>query len=84
MRDLVISKGIVPPLVALAKTEHAPAFLRNVAWTLSNLCRTKNPAPPTEATRQCLPALSRLINNSDMEIVCKSKQNILIAILKRN
>lgn len=73
MRDMVISKGIVQPLVALARNDGSPTFLRNVAWTLSNLCRTKNPAPPPEATRQCLPALAKLIMNTDMEIVCKNK-----------
>lgn len=44
-------------------------FLRNVAWTLSNLCRAKSPPPPQEATRMCLPALARLIKLNDMEVV---------------
>jgi len=69
MRDLVISKGIVPPLVALARTEKSDNFLRNVAWTLSNLCRSKNPSPPQDATRLCLPALAKLINTEDAEII---------------
>ncbi|CAL8090285.1 unnamed protein product [Orchesella dallaii] len=69
LRDHVITKGIVPPLVALAKTQNSASFLRNVAWTLSNLCRAKSPPPPQDATKMCLPALGRLIKMTDMEVV---------------
>lgn len=65
----MIGKGIVPPLVALAKSTNSASFLRNVAWTLSNLCRAKSPPPPPEATKLCLPALARLIKMGDMEVV---------------
>jgi importin subunit alpha-2 len=69
LRDMLISKGIVPPLVSLAKSPGSHTFLRNIAWTMSNLCRNKQPSPPMAAVRQMLPALSRLINMEDVEII---------------
>jgi len=47
-----------------------PAFLRTLAWTFSNICRGKTPPPPVEAYRMCLPALTRLIKEDDLEVVC--------------
>lgn len=68
-RDLVIDSGCVRPLLGLIKDDVNITFLRNVTWTLSNLCRNKNPPPDLAKIIDILPVLAQLINHEDEEIV---------------
>ncbi|XP_064393746.1 importin subunit alpha-3-like [Halichondria panicea] len=67
-RDYVISEGIIEPLLSFVHANTAIPFLRNVAWTLSNLCRNKNPPPPFESVCKTLPALVHLVQHEDLAV----------------
>ncbi|XP_071509176.1 importin subunit alpha-5-like [Diadema antillarum] len=69
MRDVVTRNGIIEPLLQLINPTTPVPFLRNVTWTLSNLCRNKSPPPSDEVVDRVLPVLQSLIHHCDKEIV---------------
>jgi importin subunit alpha-2 len=69
LRDQVTEAGAVAQLMILVDTiDHLP-MLRNITWTISNLCRNKDPAPNVEVIRQLLPTLRKLLSSEDKDIV---------------
>lgn len=68
-RDYVLRHGAMAPLLALLGESHKIGLIRNAAWTLSNLCRGKTPAPMWDAVAPALPILGKLICATDEEIL---------------
>ena len=69
LRDYVIGLGVVQPLLSFINPEIPISFLRNVTWVVVNLCRNKDPPPPTQTISEILPALNMLIHHSDINIL---------------
>ncbi|XP_051155864.1 importin subunit alpha [Leptopilina boulardi] len=68
-RDQVLSQGAMQLLIGLIKPTINVTFARNIVWTISNLCRNKNPAPPFESVKVALPMLKNLLTNTDKDIL---------------
>lgn len=69
LRDFVIQHGVVKPLLSFINGNTAITFLRNVTWVIVNLCRNKEPPPPINTILDLLPALTALIDHTDVNIL---------------
>ncbi|WFC93592.1 Importin alpha subunit (Karyopherin alpha subunit) (Serine-rich RNA polymerase I suppressor protein) [Malassezia brasiliensis] len=68
-RDYVLQQGAMRSLLELLSEDHKVSMLRNATWTLSNLCRGKNPQPSWELVAPALPTLTKLVYAMDDEIL---------------
>lgn len=72
-RDYLLNSGIMRPLLHLLReSEQNITLTRNAVWTLSNLCRGKQPAADFNKVKDSLPVLAKLLTHSDPEVLSDS------------
>lgn len=72
-RDYLLSSGIMRPLLHLLReSEQNITLTRNAVWTLSNLCRGKQPSADFNQVKDSLPVLAKLLTHSDPEVLSDS------------
>jgi importin subunit alpha-1 len=71
LRNYVFMLNIMDPLLEIFSNMHSEklTMVRNATWTLSNLCRGKNPPPDWSFIAPALPTLYQLIYHEDKEVV---------------
>eukprot|EP00039_Didymoeca_costata_P019461 m.337620 g.337620 ORF g.337620 m.337620 type:complete len:527 (-) comp18185_c0_seq1:183-1763(-) len=69
-RDGVLASGILPPLSSLLQRNDIKLGMRrNATWTMSNLCRGKDPQPQLETVRGCIPIVAQQAHHHDEEVM---------------
>jgi len=70
LRDYVIEQGVLQPLIDFLNTPGQKiSMTRNGTWTLSNMCRGKNPAPSFARIQVCIPMMAQLLHHHDEEVM---------------
>lgn len=69
LRDVVIGAGILAPLLTMIQTSQKSSILRNATWTLSNLCRGKNPQPNFAVLCNAIPTIVALLGSQDDDVI---------------
>lgn len=70
-RDLILNFGAMTPLLEIISKDSSQQMLRNVAWTISNLCRGK-PIPKFELVKDCIPAVVHLIHHQNIDVLIEA------------
>ncbi|XP_059615515.1 importin subunit alpha-7 [Phlebotomus argentipes] len=68
-RDHVLESDVLTPLLHVLSTSNRLTMIKNAVWTLSNLCRGKNPPPDFAKVSKALPALARIIYHVDPDVL---------------
>uniref|UniRef100_A0A6G1S6W7 Importin subunit alpha n=1 Tax=Aceria tosichella TaxID=561515 RepID=A0A6G1S6W7_9ACAR len=69
-RDYLLNSGIIRPLLNLLQgSEQNVTLTRNAVWTLSNLCRGKQPSADFNQVKDSLPVLAKLLSHHDPEVL---------------
>jgi len=71
MRNYVLDKGIIKPLISYVGGDTKKlqgSFLQNLTWTLSNLCRNKNPHTSLQCVAEMLPSIVKLVGEADLQV----------------
>lgn len=69
-RDYELNLGIMEPLIRILNSVNQKlSMIRNAVWTLSNLCRGKNPQPDFHKVREALPILAALLHHEDTDVL---------------
>lgn len=68
-RDHLLNAGILLPLLQVLSNQDRLTMTRNAVWTLSNLCRGKNPPADFAKIVKGLPILARLLNHTDPDVL---------------